>query len=89
MNEVEQVVVKRIVKRIFADANNRMSSEYFLVLRYKAFQFKDMIDESSFKSVLGFLPNMKHNHQPFIMSVSYNKGTTEFEITVINPRTKV
>ena len=47
-----------------------------------------MIDEDSFKAVLGFLPNIKHNSQTFVLSVSYNIGNGEFELTVVNPRIK-
>jgi len=88
MREVEQIVVKRIVKRMVADAMKQMSPEYFLILKYKAMQFRDMIDADSFKAILGFLPNIKHNSQTFVLSVSHNKGNGEFELTVVNPRIK-
>lgn len=88
MREVEQLVIKKIVRRIYADAMKEMRADYFLILKYRATQFRDLIDASSFKSVLGFLPNIKHNHQPFVVSVSTNIKSGEYEITVINPRIK-
>lgn len=88
MREVDQLAIKKLVRRMHADAMKEMSNDYFLTLKYRANKFAELIDEKSFKSVLGFLPNIKHNHQPFIMSVSHNITTGEYEVTVINPRVK-
>lgn len=88
MQEIDQLTIKKIIKRMYGDAMKQLKPDYFITLKYHAFQFKDMIDEKALQTVMGFLPNTKHNGSPFVLSVSYNKGTGEFEVTVHNPRVK-
>ena len=87
--EVDYSAIKKLIKRITADAMNKMSSEYFLTLSYKASQFKSLLDEKSFDVVLRFLPNTNNNGRPFILSVAFNKKTKEYQVTVINPRFRI
>jgi len=89
MKEVQQEVVTKIINRIYKDALNKNSAEYFIILKYKPHQFKNMIDEDAFKAVVGFLPNTNHKGRPLVMSVSHNIKTSELEVTVKNPRTKI
>lgn len=88
MKEVSDVVVKKIISKMFRDATIEMSGEYFIILTYKFHEFKDIIDEETFNNIIGFLPNMNYKGLPFIMSVVHNKFENEYEITVHNPRLK-
>jgi len=86
MNETDQLTIRKLVRRFYNDAKIRNVSTPFINLVYKHNQFKDMIDEKTFNSVLGFLPNMNYQGKPFILSVSFNRYNKEYDITVYNPK---
>jgi len=88
MIEVSEEQVSKVVGKIYRDTMVAQSNTYFIKHNYKAAQFKSMIDPEAFHSIIGFLPNTKYRGQPFIMSVVYNKGTKNYEITVHNPKVK-
>jgi len=86
MNETDQLTIRNLVKRFYNDAKIKNTDKSFITLLYKHNQFKDMMDEKTFNSVLGFLPNMNYQGKPFILSVSFSRYNKEYEITVYNPR---
>jgi hypothetical protein len=88
MKEVTEEIVKQIVGKIYRDSMVKQSGDYFIKHTYTARQFESLIDNETFHSVIGFLPNTKYHGTPFIMGVSFNKKTKEYEITVHNPRVK-
>lgn len=88
MKEVKEEVVSHIMGKIYRDTVVCQSPEYFIKHKYSANQFSDIIDEKTFHSIIGFLPNTKYRGMPFIMSVIFNKKTKEYDITVHNPKMK-
>lgn len=88
MREVSEELVSKIVGKIYRDTVVAQSPKYFIKHKYRAYQFKSMVDAETFHSVIGFLPNTKYRGTPFVMSVVYNKRLKEYEITVQNPKLK-
>ena len=88
MQEVDSETVKKIVSKIYRDTMVNQSNGYFITHKYRASQFKDLVSNEVFHSVIGFLPNAKYRGIPFIMSVVYNKRIEEYEVTVHNPKMK-
>jgi hypothetical protein len=89
MKEIDESIIRKVVEKIYRDVMVTRSSEYFLKLKYTHKHFKTIIeDKDLFHTVIGYLPNSNHRGAPFILSVVYNKGTGEYEITVHNPRLK-
>lgn len=88
MKEISEENVVQIVGKIYRDSMVKQSGDYFITHTYTARQFETLVDNDTFHSVIGFLPNTKYHGIPFIMAVSYNKKTKEYEITVHNPRVK-
>lgn len=88
MREVSEELVSKIVGKIYRDTVVTQSPKYFIKHQYTAFQFKGMVDPETFHSIIGFLPNTKYRGAPFVMSVSYNKKTKVYDITVHNPKLK-
>ena len=86
MKSVDQIKIKQVIKIIYNDALSKNSNDYFLTLQYHHSIFKEYMGVEVFSSVIGFLPNIKHREQPFIISVSNNISTGVYDITVINPR---
>jgi ribonuclease BN (tRNA processing enzyme) len=84
MKETSQQNVDKMISKIYRDALIKKSNKQFITLQYTKENFPDNMHEV-LKSVLSFLPNTKHKGQPFIMSVSVNKKTEEYEIIVKNP----
>jgi hypothetical protein len=87
-NEINEDVVKKVVGKIYRDTMVNQTDKYFIKHTYKASQFKDLLNESAFHAIVGFLPNSKYRGSPFVLSVVFNKKTKEYEITVHNPRIK-
>ena len=88
MREVSEEVVGQIVGKIYRDSVVDQSKNYFIKHVYTAQQFESIVDAETFHKVIGFLPNTKYRGVPFIMGVSYNKKTKEYDITVHNPKVK-
>jgi len=88
MKEVDSEIVSTIISKIYRDTIVTQSNSYFITHTYRASQFKDLVSQEIFHSVIGFLPNSKYRGIPFIMSVVYNKRLEEYEVTVHNPKLK-
>lgn len=86
MKEIDEIIVKRIIKKIYNDAMIKNSKEHLLSIDINYYEFKTMIDEESFKRIVSFFPNMNYKNKPFIMSVEYNIKTKKFKAIVKNPR---
>jgi hypothetical protein len=88
MKEVTEEAIGQVVGKIFRDTLVYQSPNYFIKHVYTADQFVEIIDPTTFHSIIGFLPNTKYRGTPFIMSVAYNKKQKNYEITVHNPKLK-
>lgn len=88
MNQINEDVVTKLIGKIYRDTMIIQSPNYFITHRYKAEQFQAMMEPHIFHSVIGFLPNTKYRGVNFIMSVTFNKATKEYEVTVHNPKLK-
>lgn len=88
MKEIKEENVVKIISKIYRDTIVHQSPEYFIVHKYKAEQFLDIVDNMVFHSIVSFLPNSKYKGIPFILSVAHNKKLDEYEITVHNPKLK-
>jgi len=89
MKNVDEAIVRKVVEKMYRDSMVTQSGDYFLKLKYTWKHFKEMIPEKDvFHTIIGFLPNSNHRGMPFVLSVVYNKGADEYEITVHNPRMK-
>jgi len=85
MIETTKEDVDKLINKIYRDAKIKKSNQEFFTLYYHPEQFTKEIQEV-LNSVLGFLPNTNYLGNPFVMSVSVNKGTKEIEIIVKNPK---
>jgi len=83
--EVHQTEVDKMINKIYRDALIKKSTNDFITLKYTLDNFPKNLHQSLHR-VLGFLPNTNYKGKPFIMSVSHNKSTKEFEIIVKNPK---
>ena len=83
--ETTQVDVDKMISKIYRDAMIRNSKQQFLSLNYLPESFPESM-QLVLSRVLSFLPNTNHKGLPFIMSVSHNKRTHEYEIIVKNPK---
>jgi len=83
--EVQQTEVDKMINKIYRDALIKNSTNDFITLKYTHSSFPDKMHHLLYH-VLGFLPNTNYKGKPFIMSVSHNKSTKEFEIIVKNPK---
>jgi hypothetical protein len=89
MKSIDETIVKKLVEKIYKDALVSNISDYFLKLKYTHRHFKSFIeDKKTFHNVISYLPNSNHRGMPFVLSVVFNKGADEYEITVHNPRLK-
>lgn len=86
---VNESDVRKLVEKIYRDVMVTQSGDYFIKLKYTFKHFKDIIpDPDLFHIIIGYLPNTNHRGMPFVLSVVYNKGENNYEITVHNPRLK-
>ncbi len=88
MREVSEEVVGQIIGKIYRDSLVKQTKGYFITPVYLAKQFETFVDAEAFHRIIGFLPNTKYRGVPFIMGVSFNKMSKEYEVTVHNPKVK-
>ena len=89
MKEISESTIRKVVEKIYRDVMVTRSSEYFIRLKYTHKHFKTIIDDKDlFHTVVSYLPNSNHRGAPFVLSVVFDKGISEYEIIVHNPRLK-
>jgi len=84
ISETTQSDVDKLISKIYRDAIVKKSTKQFITLQYTPSSFPTKM-HMIVQRVLSFLPNTNYLGKPFIMSVSYNKGTQDYEIIVKNP----
>ncbi len=85
VSETTQQDVDKLINNIYRDAMIKNSKHQFITLDYSPKSFPDKM-HMIVQRVLSFLPNTNYQGKPFIMSVSFNKKTQDYEIVVKNPR---
>lgn len=85
MKEIDEELVGQIISRIYRDTIVTNSTEYFVKHVYQFSDFDEVTSKETFHSIIGFLPNTNYRGSPFVLSVSFNKRDSLYEITVKNP----
>jgi len=85
MREISEQLVEQIIGRIYRDTVVSKSPDYFVKHTYSYNDFKELTSKEVFHSIIGFLPNVTYRDAPFILSVTFDKRSHNYEITVKNP----